>query len=107
MESTRKESRIVFPQIDNDGTSLKRLQNRFEEKIVMKFGGFTLVEGQGGWRSPHSSKTYLEPVWFYDIAVEDCKESELELLKLATWLKKEARQEAIYLRYPNGNVVYV
>lgn len=107
MNALRKESRIVFPQTDNDGLSLKSLQNKFEEKLVIKFGGFTMMQGQGGWRSPHSNKTFLEPVWFYDVAVEDCKEIESELFKLATWLKKEARQETIYLRYPSGIVVYV
>lgn len=107
MDNCRKEARIIVPQTDNDGISLKWLQSQFEDKIVSKFGGFTLQEAQGGWHSIQTRKTYLEAVWLYDLAVEDNKQVESELIAIAARLKKEGRQEAIYLRLPAGKVVYI
>lgn len=50
---------------------------------------------------------FEEPIWIYDIAVENTSENNRKLEKIAKWLKSAAEQESIYLRYPGGRVTFV
>lgn len=102
-----RESRIIFPQSDNNGSSLRWLQTRFEDRVVAHFGGFTMSEGKGVWESKLTGKIYFESVWFYDIAVINDENSKRILFEIARWLKNKSKQEAIYLRYPDGEVTFV
>ena len=53
------------------------------------------------------TQIFEEPIWVYDIAVQNTPENYKKLEKDAKWLKSAAEQESIYLRYPGGRVTFV
>lgn len=75
-----------------------------ERRLLQAFGGFTkMSRAFGVWQSP-SGEVYEEHVIVYDVAAEPTHENELKLRRLADWARVEYDQEAIYLRWPEGDV---
>ena len=101
-----REARIILPEDDNAGASLNAVHKKLESRLCDAFGGFSRTSGVGGWNNQHGT-TFTETVRIYDIACENSLQSCHALLALARWLRAEARQEAIYLRQPGGEVQFV
>ena len=65
-----------------------------EDELVEIAGGFTTVDGFGGWDGDGLS--YREPVRLYHIDTDD-PEAERRLLSLAERVARQFKQEAVYL----------
>lgn len=66
-----------------------------------EFGGLTRTTGFGVWNGSS------ENVWIVDIAYEATTENDCKLYDIADKYRDQASQEAVYLRYGNGNVQMV
>jgi hypothetical protein len=99
-----REARINLPVADNEGRSLARVAEALEARLAHAFGGFTATAGRGAWINAEG-RLFAEPVTVYDVAIDEEDDDEAEkLLRIAQWLKAEARQEAVYVRLPSGRV---
>ena len=107
-----REARIILPTTDNNGNTLEHVKRALEMELAKTFGGYTIImTGRGGWMDPHNDNSFArhaitEAIWIIDVAVEDGP-LQLELFIIARNLKIAARQDAIYLRLPNGEVHFV
>lgn len=45
---------MILPQMDNDGLPLVPVRDALELRLLTSFGGFTQLEGVGGWESDGS-----------------------------------------------------
>ena len=88
-----REARIIAP-IANLAARV-----RLEESLTNAFGGWTKYAGIGYW---HGQR---ECIAIYDIAVDSGRE--LILRVIAGRFCRDAKQECVYLRLPNGNVEFV
>ena len=103
-----REARIIFPHIDKDGNILpERIEYRFREWIIDKFGGCTVSYGDGYWRNPKNGKQYAETVSIVDIAAAPTLENMITLRDIATTFCKAGNQECVYLRHLTGIVEFV
>lgn len=100
MTTELREARIILPKGYPEAGIW--LQGQF----CVDFGGFTHFEGLGGWLPPGKDGV-VEPVHIYDVAVPSTEESEQTLLRIARHLREAASQDAIYLRFPSGCVLFV
>lgn len=102
-----REARIVLPEFGNDGSPLCGAGGpvtRLEGMLVKLFGGYTRTEGVGAYMNG-GGHTITESVIVYDVA---CYPTQKGLLRtLAETFAHEAKQEAVYLRYPDGIVEFV
>lgn len=101
-----REARIICPERDNSGSDLEVVRLSLARKLCDTFGGCTVSDGQGSWISA-SGALYREPVKLFDVACEPTKEARIALRRIAQTLKHDARQEAVYLRLPDGTVEFV
>lgn len=109
-EGVLREARIILPRQDNNGVPLIPVKNVLEKKLLTSFGGFTRLEGMGGWESNrvmHTRRLYQEYVWIYDIVVSLDWMASIKLKRIGLWLKKVANQESIYLRLPSGEIEFL
>jgi hypothetical protein len=93
-----REARIIFPT-----EPLARERTRFEHDLVSAFGGFTRTIGDGGWAGD-DGKTVYETVSIYDIAMRDEFQDFGPLKNMAVEYGRRLEQEAVYVRYPSGDV---
>lgn len=100
-----REQRIILPQSDNHGASLGAVALELEALLASRFGGFSKMEGWGGWDSPGG--TVRERVWIYDVASPATQKNRDVLRGIAVWLCRQALQQCIYTRYDNGIVELV
>jgi hypothetical protein len=108
MTDNKQEARIIAPQRHNDGTALHpNLLASFESALCHHFGGFTRAEGFGGWFDQEHNRVVREAVYVYDIACDLSADTAVKLKHLAVNLLRDARQQAVYLRYPSGYVEFV
>ncbi len=98
-----REARLILPERDNDGNSLTGVHEALQDRLCDAFGGFTLTYGKGGWKND-AGLLFREAVYIYDVAVKDAGAG---LRQIAQDLRVAARQEAVYLRLPTGDVVFV
>ena len=107
----RREARIILPCFDNKGTSLENVKRVLEIKLAQEVGGYTLItSGRGSWMNGEDTflrQVVTETVWVFDIAVHDNAGNNEALRCIAVALKDDAKQDAIYLRLPNGEVHFV
>lgn len=99
-----REARLILPNRDNDGNTLAQCHAYLKGALIGAFGGYTATPSQGGWKGP-DGRIYEEAGTAYDVAVADGCESYLR--ELAGNIGRMARQEAVYLRQPNGVVEIV
>lgn len=99
-----REARLILPNADNDGQPLSFAHDWLKGELIGAFGGYTATPSQGGWRSPNGT-IYEEPGTAYDIACDDGCDAYLR--GLAQRIGRLARQQAVYLRQPNGVVEIV
>jgi len=95
----------VAPQRDNDGREIEGALTSLEKALCHYFGGFTRLESYGGWFD--GGKVVREAVYVYDVACDLTNDTAVKLRHLAVALLRDARQQAVYLRYPSGYVEIV
>jgi len=101
------EARIYCPLTDNDGNDLSKIQKHLASIFGDKFGGFTQTNVRGFWRGDHG-KDYEQEMLEFEVAVNVGREATVtDLMDIAKWLKIAAKQEAVYLRLPDGKVHFV
>ncbi len=105
--SEKREARIIVPRNDNDGRPLGAVIAAFESMCCRQFGGFTRAESFGVWFDNSAQRVIAESVFAYDIACDLSSDTAVKLRHLAVNLLRDARQSAIYLRYPNGVIEIV
>lgn len=103
----KREARIIAPILDNDGQPVTEALQSLERRLVQSFGGFTRMQhGTGGWAD--KGRVQVEGVIVYDVAVETTDRTHRTALhSIANLLRMEAKQQAVYLRYPSGEVELV
>lgn len=96
-----KEARIVMPSPAGDGMDHESLRTA----IVAAFGGYTCTTGVGAWRPADSDTTIVDKVAIYDVAIEAERDASWDMLfQIAMQAGRDLKQEAVYIRYPDGAV---
>lgn len=72
----------------------------FETVIIESFGGFTVSQTRGAWKSP-SGEIVREPMARYIVAMDSNSPHGIFEL-LANWIRVLCSQECVYMRLPNG-----
>ncbi len=104
-----REARIILPVVADLPFWVREI-SAFETYLVERWGGFTRTKDKGAWLS--NGQDSREDVVIYDIAVEAGPGNEddkvlSDLYWVARSTAKRLNQEAVYLRYPNGEVVII
>lgn len=99
-----REATLKMPSHDNDGNLLNDLKVKLEKNILDIFGGFSLQRTESVWLDAATGKVYNEPILTYVIAMEQGADNDLKLTGLADLVKLEGKQEAVYVRFADGNV---
>lgn len=99
-----KLARIILPERDNQGESLSWQHQALQNMLVARYGGFTMTQGQGGWKSPEGRAVH-EPVWVYDVAMKN--DEVVYFRTLARDIAGDARQECVMIVTPQGEVEFV
>lgn len=87
---------LTVPVLDNDAHSLAHVHEHIRTHLLAKFGGYTSVDGMGGWLSP-DGKPYAEAVRVY--TVDTVLYSEEAIRYLALRVRRMAKQDAIYVTF--------
>ncbi|MGH2619839.1 MAG: hypothetical protein ACRDHG_04630 [Anaerolineales bacterium] len=77
-----------------------------EAKMLVAFGGFTRTDGLGGWIAP-DKHVFREPVFVYALAMEDTDANLSELVALANYVKTTYSQQCVYVRKPDGAIIFI
>ena len=101
-----REAQIILPLADNNGAAYPDVLDALEQRLIRTFNGFTYAPATGAWVGPHN-KLYREAVRVYSIAMEDTRANAAALRSIANLTRMEARQEAVYIRLPDGEVEFV
>lgn len=99
-----REAAIILPIRDTRGNPTETYRRKFVEALILAFGGVTVTNAEGYWRSP-SGQVVAEPVKIYTVAAPATGKSADTLQRLAAEACIALAQEAIYLRYHDGEVV--
>lgn len=100
-----REAAIIVPKFSNRGNSLHNVLRTTEAALVAAFGGCTAIEAAGSWQG--SDTTYREAVVHFTVAYEPCVDNNMKLFGIAQGVVKDADQEAVYIRYADGEVKFV
>ena len=99
-----REASLILPERDNAGASLAAVHEGLQDRLCQAWGGFTVGYAKSG-RSGRNGLLTREDVRVYTVAVGEGETP--ALLTIARDLRRAARQEAIYLRLPDGQVIFV
>lgn len=102
----KREARLICPILDNDGNPVGEALQSVETALGEAFGGFTYFVGDGVWYNP-AGKRFADGVNIYDVAIDDTPNSRHRLRQIALQFLKDAKQQAVYLRWPDGEVIFV
>lgn len=97
-----REARIIVPNKPEHHHVARELRH----KLAHSFGGYTETIGYGGWVDPRG-ELIAEAVIVYDVAMADTAENVTAIRALADHVRVAARQQAVYLRLPSGNVEFI
>lgn len=97
-----REAKIILPKADNDGNQLNSLHMLVCRTLAIEYGGFTKATVFGGWWD--NGKYFEDESWEYRIAMDNTPENVSRLTSLAHDLCVSARQYALYVVYPSGDV---
>lgn len=95
-----KEARLIMP------LSLILHIETAEAILSQAFGGVTRYHGEGKWKSDDGDMV-AENVVILDVAYEPNRENDLKLYDIADQFRNITGENAVYLRYGNGNVQLV
>ena len=99
-----REAKIIVPDHYNDSSAPPdSFRQRFEERILLQFDGFTKYAAHGAWVGPRGVQ--VEAITVYIIAATLCDNR--RLVELAEYVKAELRQDAVYLVKPSGTVHFI
>lgn len=104
-----REAKILVPSVTNDGRSTEAARIEVAKRLAQAFGGVHGYEVSGGWRDPKTGQWYEDPCV---ALVTACDYDSIvfvdnTLYDIACYACLAAEQEAIYLMYPSGEVVFV
>ncbi len=106
-----KEARLILATETKNGKEVDwEIRHLLHSKLASTFGGFTETHGKGGYVMAsgelfdHIPKLKIEAVWIYDVAMAD--EQYPALTAIAQWLCLVAQQECVYVRRPDGEVLF-
>jgi hypothetical protein len=101
-----REALIICPLHDNSGHDLASVCDSAVRSLVSAFGGCTLSNAFGHWRNDRGH-IVSEPVWQLVSACTTDEASRAMLRSVALMILHTGRQDAVYLRYPHGDVEFV
>ena len=99
-----REASLILPERDNAGASLAAVHEALQDRLCQAWGGFIVGYAKSG-RAGRNGLLTREDVRVYTVAVGEHEAP--ALLTIARDLRRAAHQEAIYLRLPDGQVVFV
>ena len=100
-----REASIILPERDNAGASLAAVHEALQDRLCQAWGGFVVGYAKSG-RSGRNGLLTREDVRVYTVVVGEGETPAL-LRIIARDLRRAAHQETIYLRLPDGAVVFV
>lgn len=86
---------LTVPLEDNDGQPIPDVHEYVRGLLAADFPAWTEVDGSGHWVGP-AHIPYLEPVRVYIIDAGGANDHD-ELRAIATYVRRAARQDAVYL----------
>lgn len=98
-----REACIICPQHDSAGHSLQHVKHYAEKALCNAFGGCTTLSAKGSWVDPRG-ELITEPVWQIIAAYEPNVTDDHKLASVARYIGHEGKQQAVYVRYADGNV---
>jgi hypothetical protein len=102
--ATRREARIILATDQQNNVPIHAsIRDLLREKLARAFGGYTETVGQGGYIMANGDLKQ-EAVLIYDVAMEDHLYP--ALTAIAQWLALVANQETVYVRRPDGEVLF-
>ena len=102
-----REARIILPLLDNNGASLAHVHSGLKRALCEAFGGYTALLSHGGWIDSESGKLYEEAGIAYDVAAQEGADTREKLYAIASHVARDAAQVCVYVRLPNGEVIFV
>ena len=100
------EASIILPVRDNSGNALTTLLNRIEEQLMVIYGGVTIHSAKRSYIMDNGN-IISEPVHIVTVAVPKGDLSENTLRQFAARFARDAGQETVYLRLPDGHVEFI
>lgn len=95
---------IILPLIDNEGADLFMEHQRLKHQLLYGWGGYTSYETIGGWKGANNM-VEGEKAIKYEVAMDRADITRFRELAIATC--RYARQEAVMIVTPNGDVEFV
>ena len=93
------EVKIIVPSKDNNGNSLKDLQDKVNRELITLNGGTTVYKGAGYWRDDNDGRDYVDD---NNIIVSNCDNFNINaLLKIFANIIINGKQEAVSLYLDN------
>jgi hypothetical protein len=104
-EKHPKEARIILATEQQNNTPIHAsIRDLLREKLARAFGGYTETTGNGGYIMENGDYLKQETVLIYDVAMEGHHYP--ALTAIAQWLAMVANQECVYVRRPDGEVMF-
>lgn len=94
----KREAVLIVPSNDNSGQPIPEILDRALRLCDRAFGGVTLTQGTGQWQGQR------EPVNLLTSAMESSADNDRKLRIIAMSIGRLAAQQAMYVRYANGDV---
>lgn len=101
-----REALLIVPTKDNSGHDLRYVRDMAVAALVGHFGGCTVSFGRGHW-TDDAGKVVSEPVYQLMAACEPTDTAASLLRSVARLVLFAAKQSAVYLRLPSGDVELV
>lgn len=95
---------IILPLIDNAGADLFMEHQSLKHALLSRWGGYTSAETIGGWKGANGM-VEGEKAIKYEVAME--RADIVEFRNLAIETCAAAKQEAVMIVTPNGDVEFV
>lgn len=96
-----REARLVLPRDVKPAPD--DVHGKLRVELARTFGGYTCTQGRGGWVDG-TGTTIEELNWIYDIAMRDEFQDFRELKHIAVEYGRLLDQQAVYIRFPGGQV---
>jgi len=95
-----REGMVICPR----GRKYHAVMMQARDQLIDAFGGCTITASVGSWRGA-TGQVITEPVWQLVVAYNPFyKVSRLPMERVAQFIGREAKQQAVYVRYANGHV---
>lgn len=99
-----REARIILATETRHNHPIKEgIRGLLRAKLTSAFSGYTETQGTGGYVMADGSHK-RESVYVYDVGMEDHQYP--TLTAIAQWLALVADQECVYVRRPDGEVLF-